>query len=121
MRSPSARILTNACDVYPFVPSQDADGGGDPASNYAASPTYTAVPCSAQNTETGRDDGSLGGPRTANTWFVMFAPSALAYALKINDKLVLSVSGRTHTAFVVGDADGAGRGSYDGVTAEERV
>jgi hypothetical protein len=117
--SPSPLCLVNTCDVYPYSPAQDADGGNDPDACYGTSPTHAAVACSAQP-DSAEEVDAQGRVTTSVAWTVMFGPAALGYGLKARDKLVLSVAGNTYTAFVHGFRDAAGRGSTVVVTAGER-
>lgn len=72
MRSPSARVLINACAIYPYVPSQDLDAGNDPAGNYPASVGTFA--CSYQCQSVTRSDES-GRISSAFVWAVLLATS----------------------------------------------
>lgn len=116
MRHPSKRILIQTASIYPATSAQDRGGG--PSMAYATSPTYSAVPCSAQAqgwTETW-DQGVLTQVRD---WLLIFGQ---AIQLRNRDKIVFATpDGVSHTVYVSATRDPGGRGGAWSVRATERA
>lgn len=101
-------------DVYTAVPGQDRGGGFTPT--YPVSPTYPAIPCTAQPqgfVET-YDQGVLIQQRE---WRIMFGGYV---PIKLRDKIVFSSADGDHTVYVLATRDEAGRGMAFSVKAAER-
>ena len=83
MRSPSARVLRNRCDVYANTAGQDAVRA--PAFNYPDIPTIPGAACSVQYVATDVDENMFAKLTTVNHYDVMFASNP---RLKPRDKVV---------------------------------
>lgn len=116
MRSPSARVLVNTCDIYSGTPTQDMGGG--PQWSYPALPTLPRQACSAQPVEV-QEIAENDRVTRLRIWEVMFAATTNT---KARDKLVITDrQGVQHVAFAHDEQDQAGRGSAFIVYAEERL
>jgi hypothetical protein len=117
MRSPSPRVLTNRCDIYPCTVVQDPSGG--PQFTYPDGPSQRGVACSAQPVETTEVLAEQDRLIRETKWKVLFAATTRT---RNRDKLVITdPAGVQHTAFVHIEQDQAGRGAAYVVYAIERV
>ena len=116
-RSPSARALSNRCDLYRLTGTQDADAGLAP--DQYGSAFATSVPCSIQPDDPVRYlDEKTGRLMEKTPYNVFFGAD---YALKADDKIVGSSVDPLWTGvelIVFGTANQAGKGGAYQVTAE---
>jgi hypothetical protein len=112
---PSANVLVNLVDLYRYAPTQDADAGAVPAYVLIASAVKCSIqPGSAREVVDDQDRITL-----VRDWEMY--PIA-DYGLKPRDKIIYVDFGSvTHTIFVEGPIDMAGRGRVWGVTGTEKL
>jgi hypothetical protein len=116
MRSPSPRVLSNPVTLYRFAPVYDADAGIDGTAAQYGAPFATNVPASVQLQ--GSDDVFDGDrPTRVNHYLVYFAAD---FALGLKDRIDWTDSGITHTLYVTGAVDAAGKRSTWEVSAIEK-
>jgi hypothetical protein len=117
MRKPSARILTNRCDIYRNTSAQDADGG--PQFTYPAVPSLAGQACSVQYRDTGLDEQTFGRLTVVNIYHIIFA---IDPKLKPRDRVVWTDPSPNRTLFVESNPPSeAGRRAAFVVRAVERV
>jgi hypothetical protein len=118
MRSPSARVLINRCDIYVSTPTTATDADGAPQFPIGSTPTYPAVPCTIQ----GRARVDVGEQRrvTQITDYVIIFANYIEVTprdtLVFNDPL-----GVRRTCYIESVEDMAGRGAAFKVYAQERT
>lgn len=117
MRSPSAKVLRNRCDIYPSTPGRDADGGVQ--FPYAATPQFSQVPCTAQAITFAEVEDQANRITQVTEWKIIFGAFI---AVSPRDKLIFADGGDVlHTAFVEASRDEANRGAAFTIRAVERV
>lgn len=114
MRSPSAKVLDNTCDIYQSSAGRDADGGVQ--FPYPTLPTYAQVPCTAQ-AQGFSEIEDQGRITQIVEWKIMFGSFI---GLSSRDKIVWTAADGPHIAFVEADRDDVGRGAAFVVRATER-
>ena len=116
-RSPSARALSNLCDLYRFLGNQDEDAGLAETQYGAA--FATAVPCSVQPDDPIRFLDDRTARIIEKTPYNVFFRTD--YSLASNDRITwVDDTGTTRNLYVFGTANQAGKGGAFVVTAEER-
>ncbi len=116
MRSPSARILVNAVDIYTAITGQDADAAYQPT---YGPPAQSCVPCSVQQRDVEEvfDDQNRLTQRL--TYHVFFPTDP---HVRPRDKLLWRDScGRIRTLIVQATRNEAGRDSTFVVRTIERI
>jgi hypothetical protein len=115
MRSPSARILNQTCNI--FQPPSGRSAGGGVQFNYPAVPTIRNEPCSIQ----GRGTEIFDEQRriTEFTDYIVIFRRYIAFSPRDMIQYV-DKGGNLRTIFVSADWDMAGRGSVFGVPCTER-
>lgn len=115
MRSPSARVLINRCNIFLATEARDADGGVQYP--YPASPNFANVPCSIQP----KASEEFGEQRRVTMLTVYRIIFGQAYPLNPRDMIQYKdFSGVLRTLFVESIEDQAGRGAAFRVWAQER-
>lgn len=118
MPPPSPRCLSNRVALYRLSPTQDEDAGfgADPY----GPPFATDVPCSVQPAQPVRVlDPATRRMVESTRYDVMFRDD---HSLVVDDKLVwVDEAGTSHTLYVRGAVDQAGRGLAIVVSCEERT
>lgn len=118
MRSPSAKVLVNTCNVFNSTPVTASDADGGPQFPYPSTPTYANVPCTIQ----GRAMEVVGEQRriTQVTGFVIIFGQ---YVVVTPRDMITFVdnNGTLRTTFVESIEDMAGRGAAFKVYASERL
>jgi hypothetical protein len=122
---PSLSMCDTRVNVYPFVASQDADAGNDPAGNYPAA-VATGVWACVQRTDVGAEEDETGRLTVHARWLVGFPGSYAvgAWGLIPGSRVdVLASDGVTvvQVIYTVLPVDGGGRGASWQVPCEERV
>ena len=116
MRNPSSRVLRNRADIYVSTTTRGADG--NPQFTHNQTPTFSAVPCTAQpkSVEVVDDQMRL---TVLTSWTIIFGMPIL---VKPRDRLVIKDidTGVTHAVYVQAVQNEAGRGMAYLVTATER-
>ena len=118
MRKPSPRCLPNRVALYRFTPAQDEDAGVQSSSYPSA---FAAdVPCSVQPDSPTRFFDPITSRLIEQTrYHVMFVEN---FSLVADDKIVwVDDAGVSHSLFVHGQADQAGRAAAYIVSCEERT
>ncbi len=113
MGRPSPNCFTNRVNWYAQRPDQDQDGSLV-ASNV---PTLANIPCSVQLKEGVRE---VHENDRVTTYFYGWIEFLIDYGMKIDDKIVWVGNVRTHTLFIDGVTDGAGKGVIFGAQVSER-
>ena len=121
MRSPSARCLINAVDIYVGTEGRDLNAG--PKEIHPATPTFAGVPCTVQvgayREEPATDADGQDRVTQLLEYRIMFGQN---YAVTARDKIIyVDSSGISHTLFVQAQRDEAGRGAAFTIRADERL
>jgi hypothetical protein len=115
MRSPSARVLNQRCNIFIAGPGRDAEGGVQ--FPYPSTPTFPNEPCSIQGRATEIFDEQRRITEYTD-YIVIFKrqlPISPRDMIQYTDK-----AGNLRTIFVSAEWDMAGRGSTFGVPCTER-
>lgn len=117
MNGPSRNALPNTVAIFSYdALSQDADGGASGGDT----PLAAAARCRVNPGEPRQDTDAQGRVTVYNTYTIVFGSDT--YALKIRDRIVWVDEDQTsHTLYVVGIRQYAGRGGVRGVMCEERA
>jgi hypothetical protein len=119
MRSPSAKVCTNRCDIYVAANPTTADIAGGMVFAYPSAPTARQVPCTIQATMIREVVDEQDRITQVLEYKVMFAGFQ---NVSPRDKLLYQdPAGTTHTLFVEVQRDEAGRGAAFTVRATEKI
>lgn len=115
MRSPSARVLINRCNIFIAVEARDADGGVQYP--YPSTPNYSNVACSIQP----KSSEEFGEQRRVTMLTVYRVIFRQFYPVSPRDMIQYKdVSGTIRSIFIESIENQAGRNAAFRVWAQER-
>ncbi len=117
MRSPSAKVLEDRCNIYLVSgPGRDSDGGV--TFPYPSIPTLANVPCTTQPVSTAEVEGQ-SRITMMTQWRIMFG--AFVPVSPKDQITFLDGGGVLRTVIVDAERDEAGRGAAFSIYATERI
>jgi hypothetical protein len=119
VRSPSAKVLANRCDIYVANSQTRSDAVGGVEFIYPPTPTYSNVPCTAQAMEFEEIVDEQERITQFMHWKFIFGNQQ---SVNPRDMIIyLDSLGNSHTIYATAQRDEAGRGAAFTIKAVEKI